>query len=502
MNESKPVTYRFGLRDRTGWLLGLTAGQCVALALGVLGGGALLNAGAPAPLIFVPLLLAAGYAFGTWGGRPVHTAAPTAAQWAGSTLTGRQKWRARLPRWRADGATTRTQPELPPCLDGITIEEADGGWTARGRSSAAGIVRDRVERTWSVVLRVSGREFALCEQSEQQRLLALWGDALGGFCAERGPVARFRWIEWAAPAGLDDQLQYLRRHQAAAEDSPAVGAYRRLLDNAGPMATRHEVLAVVTVSERKLRRRRDGGPSAQETLLEEVRLLCSRLETAGLSVDMPLSPSELAAVLRTRLDPHASALGGTGKRSLAQLAGLISVHNAGPLSMETHFSHSLVDRSVHAAYVVAEWPRLEVPPNWMEPLLLHNGGIRTVVVHYEPVPHSRSQRQIDRDSVKLAADEEQRQRQGFRIGARHRRAQVEIADREAELVAGYPEFEFIGTVHMTAPDVESLERSCAEYEQVAAQVGIELRRLDGQHDLALPCMLPIGRGIAGKRGLA
>ena len=281
-----------------------------------------------------------------------------------------------------------------------------------------------------------------------------------------------------------------------------MGTYRRLLDNAGPMATRHEVLAVVTVSGRKLRRRRNGGPSAEETLLEEVRLLCSRLETAGLTVDMPLSLSELAAVLRTRLDPHASTPGGASKRSLAQLAGLISVHNAGPLSMETKFSHTLVDRSVHAAYVVAEWPRLEVPPNWMEPLLLHNRGTRTVAVHYEPVPHSRSQRQIDRDSVKLAADEEQRQRQGFRIGARHRRAQVEIADREAELVAGYPELEFVGTVHITAPDVESLERSCAEYEQVAAQVGIELRRLDGQHDLALPCMLPVGRGIAGKRGLA
>ena len=68
-------------------------------------------------------------------------------------------------------------------------------------------------------------------------------------------------------------------------------------------------------------------------------------------------------------------------------------------------------------------------------------------------------------------------------------------------MAGFPEFEYVGTVTITAPEQEALDRSCVEYEQMAAQVGIELRRLDGQHDLALPCCLPIGRGIADKRGL-
>ena len=31
------------------------------------------------------------------------------------------------------------------------------------------------------------------------------------------------------------------------------------------------------------------------------------------------------------------------------------------------FRTGVVDGALHAAYVVAEWPRLEVPPNWMEP---------------------------------------------------------------------------------------------------------------------------------------
>jgi hypothetical protein len=101
--------------------------------------------------------------------------------------------------------------------------------------------------------------------------------------------------------------------------------------------------------------------------------------------------------------------------------------------------------------------------------------------------------------VKLASDEAQRTRSGFRIGALHRRAQSEVLDREAELVAGYGEFEFVGFVIVTASDLDELDRSCVDYEQAAAQAGLELRRLDGRHDLALACGLPIGRGVAPKR---
>jgi len=132
-------------------------------------------------------------------------------------------------------------------------------------------------------------------------------------------------------------------------------------------------------------------------------------------------------------------------------------------------------------------------------MLLQAGGVRTFAIHYEPVAPSRSQRRVDRDSTRLAADEEQRTRGGFRIGARHRRAQAAVLERESELVAGFFELEYAGFVTVTAADVDTLERSCAEYEQTAAQAGLELRPLDGRHDLALVCTLPVGRGLAPRR---
>ena len=78
----------------------------------------------------------------------------------------------------------------------------------------------------------------------------------------------------------------------------------------------------------------------------------------------------------------------------------------------------------------------------------------------------------------------------------HRRAQDAVLEREAEIVAGYAELEFAGLVTVTAADEDALALACASYEQAAAQAGLDLRALDGRHDLGLVCALPLGRGLA------
>ena len=497
-DDSARRLYRFSPTARTGVLLGLSGAQCAALGIGVLASGLLLNVRAHPAIVIVPVIAAAVFAFAPVAGRPVHEWSPIALRWVTARALGRSAWFGRIPSHTFSGAAQRLPPQLPPALSGLVIDECDDVLAQRGRRVGAAVIRDLRERTVSAVVRVRGREFSLCEQPEQDRLLAQWGDALAGFCRERGAVSRVRWTEWAAPASLDDQLEYLEVHRQSTADAPAVVSYRELLAQAAPTATRHETLITVTVAQRRIRRpRHDMASTADEVLFEDLHLLASRLEAAGLQVDAPLTATEVAAVFRSRLDPY-SAPGIAGRRTLANLAGF-SVANAGPLAVRAEWDHVAIDRAVHAAYVIAEWPRLDVPANWMEPLLLHAGGIRTVALMCEPVAPSRSRRQIDRDATRLATDDEQRTRSGFRVGARHQRAQGDVVSREEELVAGYAELEFVGVVVVTAPDLPTLGRSCAEYEQVAAQCGVELRRLDGRHDLAVTCALPIGRGIEPRR---
>ncbi len=487
-------TYRFPPRDRSGWLLGLQAAQCIILGIGVFAGGILLNVGAPAAVIALALGASGITAFAPVAGRPGYAWLPILASWLSPRHRGGKTWTSPVPWFRSGQPDGPVQPPWPGFLGGIEIHDADG-WRS-GRTMA--VVVDLSTDAITGMLRVSGREFSLIDRSEQERLLAGWGDALAAFCKERSPVEAVRWFEWSAPADPSAQLRWSRDHIGPNADATVVADYLDMVAAAGPMSTRHETIVTVTVGGtsggvgQRSRRRRDRGQV--DALRDELRLLADRLDAIGLAVDPPLSPGEVVDIVRLRLDPFDPAQPQGQGRTLADMAGLHRVRNASPMATRSEWLHLAVDRAFHACFAVVEWPRLDVPPNWMEPLLLHAGGTRTIAMHLEPVPPSRSQRQVDKDSTRLVVDAEQRSRSGFRIGARHRRAESEVAARESELVAGYCELEFCGLVTVTAADLDALERSCAEWEQIAAHAGVQLRRLNAQHDTAFACTLPLGIG--------
>ena len=494
-------TYRFGPLDRSGWLLGLGAAQCLGLAAGIVTAGLILQHGGPLPVALVPVLAGSILAFGIWEGRRFHEWLPLLLRFSFLRVSRRTRWVAPLPLLTASAADDGRPPALPPFLHGLELVDA-GPVPWSPLAAGVGVVVDRRHRTVSGSVPARGRGFSLVERGDQDRSVQLWGDALAGFCTEHGQVCRLRITEWAAPGGVGDHERFLVGHAHAASHTEARRSYEELLATAGPAAVGHEVLVTVTVDTRRVRgasREAAPGQAAIAALLEELRLLTGRLDAAGLSVGPPLSAGDTATALRRRLDPSNPPLLVRGG-SLAELAGLLAPRNMGPLASETGWGRIRTDGSVHRSYWVAEWPRLEVGPAWVEPLILHAGGVRTVAIHLEPVPPSRSQRHIERDATRLAADEEQRTRHGFRVGARHHRARAAVAEREAELVAGYAELEFAGFVTVSAADEDALARSCAEYEQVAAQAGLELRALDARHDLGLVCSLPVGRGLARRIG--
>src|SRR3546814_11594801 len=82
----------------------------------------------------------------------------------------------------------------------------------------------------------------------------------------------------------------------------------------------------------------------------------------------------MATALRLRLDPQSADPIAVRGASLAELAGLLNVHSATPLATESTWGRLRADGAFHRTYWVAEWPRLDVPPNWLEPLLLYGGG--------------------------------------------------------------------------------------------------------------------------------
>jgi hypothetical protein len=71
-----------------------------------------------------------------------------------------------------------------------------------------------------------------------------------------------------------------------------------------------------------------------------------------------------------------------------------------------------------------------------------------------------------------------------------------VAEREAELVAGYAEVAYAGLVTVTTGDEAALRAACDECEQVAREHGLELRPLDGRQDVAYAAALPLGLGLS------
>jgi hypothetical protein len=161
-----------------------------------------------------------------------------------------------------------------------------------------------------------------------------------------------------------------------------------------------------------------------------------------------------------------------------------------------HWSHLRTDSALHATYWVAQWPRSEVHPAFLEPLLLSSCATRTVSVIAEPIATAQALREIQRAKVEHAADATRRARIGQIEDEATRVEVAELARREAELVAGHGDLRFTGLITVTAPSAEELEVACIATEAAAAQAMCEVRRLVGQQAVAhAAAALPLARGV-------
>jgi hypothetical protein len=487
-------SYRLAPQDRTGIWLGLTAVQLAVALGGIVGGIVLLNAGLRPVFGIAVMGLAVGLAVVPWNGRPLVEALPDIARAARTVVRpSRARWFAPL------DATELTLPGVLAATRILAVDRHVFG-QATHREKAA-VVHDRRTGISTATLRVEGRQFTLASADDQQRMLALWGDALAPFSRERSPIAWVRWSEWAAPAGIEAQQAWFADHAAVGPDDPARRSYEALLAEAGPVATRHEILLTVAVDGRRCpaRKGRNRTDAAIETLGAEVRLFAGRLQGAGLTVSGPLSPRQLTRAVAVRVDPARIArLDATG-RTLGEAAGLAGPLAMGPLAVDTRPKTWQADDTHHRAYWVSEWPRGDVGPEWLAQLMLFAGPVRTVSVFLQPVAPSSSRRAIERQAAKLDSDADQRSRTGFRVGAAHRRQREAVEEREAELVAGFAEQAYAGVVDVCGATPELLDEAAAEICQAAAACGIELRPLHWRHDQGVAAGLPLAYGITAGR---
>jgi hypothetical protein len=476
-------TYRFAPLDHKAWIFGLAGTQCLVLGGGLTASATLLRLPIPLLLASAPVLVAVAVAFVPIGPAKAYELAGTRFAF----LQGRpgRPWLAPIPLFTSPADERKTPP--PPNLAGVEIREvARPDWAGQAVRGVA-VIQGEGGLDATAVVRARANGFALASRGDQDRSLAAWGDVLSSFCSEASAVSRLVASEHAGPADLTEARAWIHDHGAAATHHVRRD-YDDLLAEVGERAAAHEVLITLTVD----RRRAKGDLDA--ALLAETRRLVERLDAAGV-VGTVLTPQEVAVAVATRMDPTRTL---AACPSLVDASGLAPV-SPWPLSQRVRWTDVRTDGAVHRAWWIAEWPRLDVGAAWLDPLLSTRAARRTVVLFFEPVAPSTSRRRIERDATRLATDAEQRANRGFRVGARHHRSRDAVEEREAELVAGYAEVGVVGLVVATAVTDNELDAAATQIGQAANAASLELRQLDGRHDLALAASLPLGRPIQERR---
>jgi len=492
--------YRFGPLEQRAVVGPLRPGQVAVIATAALAG-----LGSLWMLRSVPGLIVALAALGAGAaaicvpveGRTAEEWAPVLWRWARRRRHAEAGHRSSAPtagtRIGTDGEAAH-EASLPPALADLELLAAPYG------SEQVGVIEDRRAGTFTAAMAVRAGAFALRDSAEQERSLDAWGAVLASCARDGSPVRRMQWVERTLPGQGDELAAHFQaqRDRAVPLDSDLVRSYIELVESAAPQTTEHEVLIALQIDQRRgareLRRLGGGREAACELLLREAESFAERLAIAEVSVSGLLRPRQYAAAIRDTFDPF-----GRQARARAALAqeGREGVEPAlmGPMADEASWSRYRTDSAFHTTYWIASWPRSDVGPMFLAPLLMQTAALRTVAVTIEPVPYSLAMRRAEAAQTAEVAEEINRNRQGFVSTARIRRRQQAASRREEELADGHAEMRWAGYVRTSARGPEELERAESEVEHAAQLARLGLQRLYGEQDIAFSFPLPLCRGL-------
>jgi len=477
--------YRFPPLERRGVVAGWRAGQlasvATALVLAVLAVRGRPNVGGVAIAVAV-VGVGAATAFWPLSGRTGDQWIPIVTRWAWAGVMGRR---------------LQLDPDLRPgrtpvsVFAGLEVVDVASGAGVEGM----GAVIDGPARTLTAVLQVAGGSFALLGPDDQEARVGAWARVLASLAREGAAVHRLQWLEICRADDGRGVRGHLADHGVLDGQDMAARSYAALLDEVAPVTRRHRVLIAVTIhrgrSARAVRRHGGGLDGAGAVLAGEVASVARALASADLEVEGVLGRGALAQTLATGLD---DVTWSRPRVDPGREDHVLDVSRPWPVAIEATWDAVRTDRSWHAIYWVSEWPRVDVTPEFLGPLLFAPLN-RTLSMVLEPIDPARAARQVAQSRTAGLADAELRRRGGFLATARHQRERQSVDARDVELADGHAQLRYSGFVGVTEASAGELEGACAALEQAAGHARLEVRRLLGQQDVALLCLLPLGRGL-------
>ncbi len=473
-------TVRFGRLQSKGFLLGFSGPRVavIAAAFAVLV-PALFFAGMLGALLASPVVLVlVSAAFVPVAGRTAVEWVPVAGHWGLRRARHQNVYGVRPLRPRPAGTLA-----LPGDAAALRVHfDAPSG---------AAMVHDPYRRTLTASAVVLHHSFVLLGPAEQDRRVSSWGRVLAVLAATE-QIATVQVLEATIPDTGSEVAGYWQDH-GLKRDQWADRNYAELIASAAPASSRHRTTVSLTLdlrqSARAIRQQGRGLAGAAAVLRQDMAVLAVALRAADLKVSGWLGPDQLAQVIRGAYDP-ASVMRGSGQvgRGLA---------TAGPLGVHEHWDHFIADDCAHTAVLwVSEWPRSDVFPSFLHPLILKAGIHKSFSLVAHPVPSREAIRSIRRQKVDYITDAQQKARIGQIQDLSDSQEYEDLQQRERELVAGHTDLLFAGFLAVTAQSKDELDAAVADVQRAAIQCGCETRRLVGQQSQAFAAAaLPLGRGL-------
>lgn len=483
MSTTEPAltAVRFSRLARRGILLGLSASQLACAAVGIVALLAgLYTAGSTGVIVTAPVW--AGAAALAWlpvGGRPAVEWAPVVVHWLARRAARQTSYRRRVTKPRPAG--TLALPGDAAALRLVLHQE-----------SGAAMVHDPHAGTLTAMLEVSTRAFLLLDPGEQERRAHAWGRVLATVCRSTR-IHRMQVLERTLPDSGSGLAEWWRREGTADGSWPA-RVYEELIERAGPAGERHVTIIALSLdlraAGRAIRAAGGGMKGAAEVLRQDMDTLTAALRTASLNPTPWYTPEQLAVVLRTAYDPAATATLDRNPDTGRDLDA------AGPVAVEERWDSLRTDTAHHAVYWISEWPRSEVYPGFLSPVVLTSGVRRAVTIVYDPIRPDVAARTIRRQKVAHVSDSTQRAKIGQIEDASMSAEYADVLQREAELTRGHGILRRAGFIAVSGTDPDELAAGCAVIEQAAIQASLETRRAYGQQAQAFAAAaLPLCRGI-------
>jgi hypothetical protein len=497
--ERYRATYRFGALERRGLVGASRPGRVVLLGAACLVAVVVFRRWPTTGGLGIAMLLVGAACLATWlpvAGRTLDEWVPVVAGWLAARALGASRFRSAVPRagtTLALESRERHRPlELPRPLDRVGLI---GLPLADDRE--LGVFADRRDGTYTAVAAVRVRSFGLLAAADQERRLERWGRVLASLARDGSPVRRLQVTERTLPHDEDQLAQWLeaRADRTLPADAPARRSYETLLGTAADVTQDHDVLLALQVDPRRARstpwteRPQSRDEAGGQLALREMRAFAERLEAADAGVVGLLSNVQCAHAVRLAYEPHLR-----GEYSRLRLT---EAHQLGPTAADALWDRYRSDGAVHRTYWIAQWPRLNVGPAFLAPLLLSATAVRAFSVVVEPVSPARARFAVEAAVTSDEADEQLRRERGFRTSARRRKQQAATRQRESELAEGHEELRFAGFITVSARNDAELERSCQEVADAAQQAYLDLQPMWGQQDVGFVCgALPLCHGLA------